>query len=63
MNKKNKAMGGFSPFIFMLFILLLYWFVFRIGSNENVMTNAEFTKVLQEGQIESVIVEQIENHI
>lgn len=58
MSKKNKAMGGFSPFILMLFILILYWFVFRIGANRNVMTYEEFTKALKEDRIESVVIEQ-----
>lgn len=58
MNKKSKAMGGFSPFILMLFILILYWFVFRIGANGNAMTYEEFTKALEEERIESVVVEQ-----
>ena len=51
-------MGGFSPFILMLLILILYWFVFRIGANRNVMTYEEFTKALKEDQIESVVIEQ-----
>lgn len=58
MSKKNKAMGGFSPFILMLFILILYWFVFRIGASRNVMTYEEFTKALKEDRIESVVIEQ-----
>lgn len=58
MGKKSKVMGGFSPFILMLFILILYWFVFRISANRNVMTYEEFTKALNENQIESVIIEQ-----
>ncbi len=58
MNKKSKVMGGFSPFVIMLFVLILYWFVFRIGANRNSMTYEEFTKALEENRIESVVVEQ-----
>ncbi len=58
MNKKSKVMGGFSPFVLVLFILILYWFIFRIGANRNIITYEEFTKALAENRIESVIVEQ-----
>ena len=58
MSKKNKGIGGFSPIILMLGILVLYWFVFGMSASKNMMTYGEFTKALKEEQIESVIIEQ-----
>lgn len=58
MNKKNKGIGGFSPIILMLGILVLYWFVFGMSASKNVITYEQFTKALKEEQIESVIIEQ-----
>ena len=58
MNKKNKAMGGVSPFIIMAIVFLIYWFVFQMGMSGNSWTYEEFTKALGENKIESVVVEQ-----
>ena len=58
MSKKNKGIGGFSPIILMLGILVLYWFVFGMSASKNMMTYGEFTKALKEEQIESVMIEQ-----
>ena len=58
MNKKNKAMGGVSPFIIIAIVFLIYWFVFQMGMSGNSWTYEEFTKALGENKIESVVVEQ-----
>ena len=58
LSKKNKGIGGVSPIILMLGILVLYWFVFGMSASKNMMTYGEFTKALKEEQIESVIIEQ-----
>ena len=58
MNKKNKAMGGVSPFIIKAIEFLIYWFVFQMGMSGNSWTYEEFTKALGENKIESVVVEQ-----
>ena len=58
MNKKNKGFGGFSPIILMLGLFVFYWFMFGMGMDKNMMSYGEFTKALNKGQIESVVIEQ-----
>ena len=58
MNKKNRAMGGFSPLLIMGIFLLVYMLIFQIGANRDTMTYDEFTKALKQNEIESVEIEQ-----
>lgn len=58
MSKKNKGIGGFSPIILMLGLVVLYWFWFGMSASKNIITYEQFTKALKEEQIESVIIEQ-----
>jgi len=58
LNKKNKGFGGFSPIILMLGLFVFYWFMFGMGMDKNMMSYGEFTKALNKGQIESVVIEQ-----
>ena len=58
MNKKNRAVGGFSPLLIMGIFFLVYMLVFQIGVNRDTMTYDEFTKALKQNEIESVEIEQ-----
>ena len=58
MNKKNKAVGGFSPLLIMGIVLFVYWFVFQLGMSNDTMTYDEFTDALKQNEIESVVIEQ-----
>ena len=58
MNKKNRAVGGFSPLLIMGIIFLVYMLVFQIGISKDTMTYDEFTKALKQNKIESVEIEQ-----
>ena len=58
MNKKNKKVGGFSPIALALGLFILYWFLFGLSASKNTMTYGEFTRALENGQIESVVIEQ-----
>ena len=58
MNKKNRAVGGFSPLLIMGIIFIVYMLVFQIGISKDTMTYDEFTKALKQNKIESVEIEQ-----
>ena len=58
MNKKNRAVGGFSPLLIMAIVFLVYMLVFQVDINKSTMSYEEFTKVLKEDKIESVEISQ-----
>ena len=58
MKQKGRGIGGFPTF-FIILIVLAVWYLFGMLGNQQVeITNAEFTKALQEKTIKSVVVVQ-----
>ena len=58
MKQKGRGIGGFST-LFIVLIVLAVWYLFGMwGAQQVEITNAEFTKALQEETIKSVVVIQ-----
>ena len=59
MNKRNKSVNGAPTFVMLMIIsILLYWFLFRLTTNNTDFTYEHFVQAVEAGQVDSVVINQ-----
>ena len=58
---KNRGISGITLLIFILFVFGVLWFTNQFDQREREITWEDFTKLTQEGKVESYLIRQNKN--